>query len=162
MTKQETIAPEHMHIWSKKPFQVSAGKYDDEGRDIKYAENFSSMEEAITVYKSLFGYPWREIVYCNQLTRTLCEIEIIPRMQGVRLFKNNQLFTLNSAMGKYTSKIVGPHRDNGYYETVILSGGHPALLNSIQIVSHRTIQAALVKEGYDYSFYGDSDEDYNY
>lgn len=53
--------------------------------------------------------------------------------------RRGQKFTRNSGHGKYVSRVLRPHRDAGYYETVIESGGHPALIGSIQIVSGAVI-----------------------
>lgn len=52
-------------------------------------------------------------------------------------------FTMTSAMGPYVSRVLRPHRDAGYFETVIESGGHPALLGSIQIEGWQSIAAAM-------------------
>lgn len=51
-------------------------------------------------------------------------------------------FRQNSASGLYVSRVLRPHRDHGYWETVITEGGHPALVGSIQIVSTITIYRA--------------------
>lgn len=47
----------------------------------------------------------------------------------------------NSACGIYTYEVRRRHRDHGYWETVITEGGHPALLNSIQVRSEQSILA---------------------
>jgi hypothetical protein len=46
-----------------------------------------------------------------------------------------------SAAGVYTYRVLRRHRDQGYWETVITKGGHPALLGSIQIKSGKEILA---------------------
>lgn len=52
-------------------------------------------------------------------------------------------FRLDSASGIYTSRVLRPHRNSGYWETEIIKGGHPALLRSIQVVAKTIIEAAL-------------------
>lgn len=61
-------------------------------------------------------------------------------------------FRQNSASGIYVSRVLRQIQDtrrstHGYWETVILEGGHPALLNSIQIVSTATIYKARAGRG---------------
>jgi hypothetical protein len=51
-------------------------------------------------------------------------------------------FRQRGACGVYRSRVRRPHRDAGYWETEILSGGHPALLGSIQIVAGHVIRSA--------------------
>lgn len=51
-------------------------------------------------------------------------------------------FRADSACGIYRSKVLRQHRDAGYWETQIIEGGHPALLNSIQVVSTGAIYRA--------------------
>lgn len=53
-------------------------------------------------------------------------------------------FRRNSAMGIYESRVARRHRDAGYWETVIISGGHPALVGSIQVVAETDILAAML------------------
>lgn len=47
----------------------------------------------------------------------------------------------NSGHGIYAYRVIRRHRDPGYWETVITEGGHPALLNSIQVLSETRILA---------------------
>lgn len=44
-----------------------------------------------------------------------------------------------SAMGDYALRVLRQHRDAGYVETVVIGGGHPALLGSIQIEEQRRL-----------------------
>lgn len=63
-----------------------------------------------------------------------------PRVADV--VKPGVTFRRNSAAGIYISRVIRRHRDAGYWETTIIEGGHPALLNAVQIVSTRDIYAA--------------------
>ena len=47
----------------KKEFTVVAGKYDGYDRNCKYCESFDTLDEAISAYDKLNGYPWAEISY---------------------------------------------------------------------------------------------------
>lgn len=51
-------------------------------------------------------------------------------------------FRADSACGQYRSRVIREHRELGYWETTIISGGHPALLNSIQVVRASDIYKA--------------------
>ena len=47
----------------KKEFTVIAGKYDGYDLNYKYCESFDTLDEAISAYDKLNGYPWVEISY---------------------------------------------------------------------------------------------------
>ena len=55
-------------------------------------------------------------------------------------------FTRDSACGRYVSRVLNRHQDGGYWETTIESGGHPALIGSLQVVSDIDILRAISAE----------------
>lgn len=45
------------------PFEINAGKYDDDGRNYKYCDFAKTLDEAIIKYQSVSDYPWSELIY---------------------------------------------------------------------------------------------------
>ncbi|NQZ05686.1 MAG: hypothetical protein HRT35_00860 [Algicola sp.] len=46
-----------------KKFTVVAGKNDGNERDIKYIENFETLDDALLAYDKYIGLPWAYIKY---------------------------------------------------------------------------------------------------
>lgn len=59
---------------------------------------------------------------------------------AIRVFRG-MICVAKSGHGLYTYRVARPHRDAGYWETVITEGGHPALIGSVQIKRERDIIA---------------------
>ena len=51
---------------TEKPFHVIAGKIEDEGMNVKYADSFETLDEAINAFDQAQGYPARYIQYENR------------------------------------------------------------------------------------------------
>ena len=47
-------------------FEVTAGTYEDEGENCKYAESFESIDAAITAREKVCSYPWSRLTVAGQ------------------------------------------------------------------------------------------------